>query len=144
MSMSFISYQIKMLAPQRFMIKSISTSDCSWSTIFCVIVYLCSMLNRIRPSLLSVLFDPGRGGGVVGGSQAQITKSSVTQHSVTEMKFKISNYSYHAIYTALKTGLTLKKLIFISRIVLCNPNLTCPVNFSNFQLEEMFSFSKFF
>ena len=32
---------------------------------------------------------------------------------------------------------------FVSRIVLLNPKLTPHVNFSNFQAEESFSFSKF-
>ena len=43
-----------------------------------------------------------------------------------------------------KTGLTFYKMSFMSIIVLLDPKLTPPrVNFSNFQGEENFSFSKF-
>ena len=37
-----------------------------------------------------------------------------------------------------KTGLTLKNWVFISRIILSDPKLTSPVNFSDFQAEENF------
>ena len=46
-------------------------------------------------------------------------------------------------YLPRKTGLTLKKRVFMSRIVLLYPKLTLHVNFNNFQAEEIFSFSKF-
>ena len=49
--------------------------------------------------------------------------------------------SHLAIYPQ-KTGLTFKKWVFMSRIVLLDPKLTLHVNFSNFQAEENFSFSK--
>ena len=39
-NMSFIAYQIKMLVAQGTMVKITPSSDCPWSTIFCVIIYL--------------------------------------------------------------------------------------------------------
>ena len=46
-----------------------------------------------------------------------------------------------------ENGLSLKKIVFMSRIVLLDPKLPPPpplhVNFSNFQVEENFSFCKF-
>ena len=41
-------------------------------------------------------------------------------------------------------GLAFKKIVFMSRIIFLDPKLTSPqVNFSNFQMEEIFSFCKF-
>ena len=41
-------------------------------------------------------------------------------------------------------GLAFKKIVFMSRIIFLDPKLTPPhVNFSNFQVEEFFSFCKF-
>ena len=42
-----------------------------------------------------------------------------------------------------KKGLTLKKRVFMSRIVLLDPKLTPHVNFNNFQAEENFHFQNF-
>ena len=51
-------------------------------------------------------------------------------------------------YLPLENGINFRKWVFMSRIVLLDPKLTLPpppphVNFSNFQAEEIFSFSKF-
>ena len=43
-----------------------------------------------------------------------------------------------------KTGLTLKKRVFMSLIVLLDPKLTPHVNFNNFQAEEKFFIFKIF
>ena len=43
-----------------------------------------------------------------------------------------------------KTGLTLEKRVFMSRIVLLDPKLTPHVNFNNFQAEEIFFIFKIF
>ena len=43
-----------------------------------------------------------------------------------------------------KMGLAFKKIVFTSRIIFLDPKLTSPhVNFSNFQVEEIFSFCRF-
>ena len=47
-------------------------------------------------------------------------------------------------YLPRKTGLTLKKRVFMSRIVLLDPKLTPHVNFNNFQAEENFFIFKIF
>ena len=57
---------------------------------------------------------------------------------------KEGNKSSDSTIYPRKTGLTLKKRVFMSRIVLLDPKLTPHVNFNNFQAEENFSFSKIF
>ena len=55
---------------------------------------------------------------------------------------KPGNESSNSAIYPRKRVLTFKKWIFMSRIVLLDPKLT-HVNFSNFQAEQHFSFSKF-
>ena len=40
-------------------------------------------------------------------------------------------------------GSSFKKIVFMSKIIFLDPKLTPHVNFSNFQVEEIFSFCKF-
>ena len=62
--------------------------------------------------------------------------SSSSSGDMTSQNFP-NKSSNSAIYPR-KTGLTLKKFVFVSRIVLLDPKLTTHVNFSNFQIEENF------
>ena len=64
---------------------------------------------------------------------------------VTKFPSEKGNKSSNSAIYPPENGLRLKKLVFMSRIVFLDPKLTPPpnVNFSNFQVEEIFSFCKF-
>ena len=59
---------------------------------------------------------------------------------VTKFPSEKGNKSLNSAIYPQKMGLALKKLVFMSRIILLDPKLTPPpnVNFSNFQAEENF------
>ena len=68
---------------------------------------------------------------------------SVWRYDVTKFSSKEGNKSSDSTIYPRKTGITSKKRVFMSRIVLLEPKLTPHVNSNNFQAEENFSFSKF-
>ena len=57
---------------------------------------------------------------------------------VTKFSSKEGNESSDSTIYPRKTGLTLGKRVFMSRIVLLDPKLTPHVNFNNFQAEQNF------
>ena len=63
---------------------------------------------------------------------------------VTKFSSKEGNKSSDSTIYPRKTGLILKKRVFMSRIVLLDPKLTPHVNFNNFQAEENFFIFKIF
>ena len=72
--------------------------------------------------------------------------SSFSFGDMTSQNFssKEGNESSNSTIYPRKTGLTLKKRAFMSRIVLLDPKLTPHVNFNNFQAEENFFIFKIF
>ena len=73
--------------------------------------------------------------------------SSFSFGDMTSQNFpqkKGGNESSDSTIYPRKTGLTLKKRVFMSRIVLLDPKLTPHVNFNNFQAEEHFFIFKIF
>ena len=72
--------------------------------------------------------------------------SSFSFGDMTSQNFPQKKGTSHPIrlFTPRKTGLTLKKRVFMSRIVLLDPKLTPHVNFNNFQAEENFFIFKIF
>ena len=74
--------------------------------------------------------------------------SSSSFGDMTSQSFPLkrgTSYQIRLFIYPWKTGLTFKKWVFMSRIVLLDPNLppSPNVNFRNFQAEEIFSLSKF-
>ena len=72
--------------------------------------------------------------------------SSFSFGDMTSQNFPQMKGTSHPIrlFTPGKRGLTLKKRVFMSRIVLLDPKLTPHVNFKNFQAEENFFIFKIF
>ena len=72
--------------------------------------------------------------------------SSSSFGDMTSQNFPWKKGTSHQIrlFTSRKTGLTFKKWVFMSGIVLLDPKLTHHVNFSNFQAEEKFLIFKIF
>ena len=66
--------------------------------------------------------------------------------NMTSQNLPLKNGESHRIqiFTPRKWILLLKKLVLMSRFVLFDPKFIPHVNFSNFQVEEIFSVSKFF
>ena len=78
---------------------------------------------------------------------AKLSPVALPVFEIYVTKFPLEKGASHQIqlFTPWKMGLAFKKIVFMSRIIFLDPKLTPPpnVNFSNFQVEEIFSFCKF-
>ena len=71
-------------------------------------------------------------------AHAKFEADSSSSFGVTKFPSEEGNKSSNLAIYPRKTGLTFKKWVFMSRIVLLDSKLTPHVNFSNFQAEEKF------